>query len=438
VHLVAALQPKSSSSLSPSLLEGISPWQVPMTWRPSPHANRLFWLACLGVTFALWTGRAAFAGFAIPGLLALGATREKRANVVRINTRLSTAQVLEGEPLGLRVTMEAAETDVDLTFLPSRGVQTLAATSQDGTSLERNFVLYTEHWGRESPGVVEVRFDSRFHHFEGHGSIKLPEVVCYPLPVANIHAAALGKLASRSGDHSAQVSGDGVEFFGVRQYAAGDRQRSINWSATTRHGSLQVNTFRAERSQDVVIVVDASGSVGDLGSSTLDRSLRGALGVAQAHLKARDRVGAVFFGADLVWLTPGLGNRQLARLMAATLEIKPGWLADQGVAVLPRAAIPPGASVVAFSPMLEPSFSETLRDLRERGLPVVLVDVLDIGASPRGPRPSRMARRLWAVERQAMIYALGGLGVPVVRWSDAAPLQLPVPQWRGLSPGARV
>ena len=42
----------------------------------------------------------------------------------------------------------------------------------------------------------------------------------------------------------------------VREYVPGDRQRSINWPATTRRGRLQVNTFQAERSQDVIILVE--------------------------------------------------------------------------------------------------------------------------------------------------------------------------------------
>jgi uncharacterized protein (DUF58 family) len=44
----------------------------------------------------------------------------------------------------------------------------------------------------------------------------------------------------------------------VREYVPGDRQRSINWPASTRRGRLQVNTFAAERSQDVVLLVDAT------------------------------------------------------------------------------------------------------------------------------------------------------------------------------------
>ena len=81
----------------------------------------------------------------------------------------------------------------------------------------------------------------------------------------------------------------------MREYVPGDRQRSINWAATTRRGRLQVNTFAAERSQDLVLVVDATSDVGEVGSTTVDHALRGALGVARTYLDARDRVGYGLF-----------------------------------------------------------------------------------------------------------------------------------------------
>ena len=46
-----------------------------------------------------------------------------------------------------------------------------------------------------------------------------------------------------------------------------------------------MNTFAAERSQDVVLVVDGTSDVGRAGSTSLDLSLRGALGVARAYLR---------------------------------------------------------------------------------------------------------------------------------------------------------
>ena len=116
--------------------------------------------------------------------------------------------------------------------------------------------------------------------------------------------------------HAARTSGEGIEFSGVREYVPGDRQRSINWAASTRRGRLQVNTFAAERSQDVVLLVDSTSDVGEPGSSALDLALRGAGAAARAYTEARDRVGVITYqwgGAS--WLAPALGRRQVYRII---------------------------------------------------------------------------------------------------------------------------
>src|SRR6185312_3930201 len=126
---------------------------------------------------------------------------------------------------------------------------------------------------------------------EGHATMTLPGLDCYPAPAAQRTTVVLRRLPNRLGEHPARTSGEGIEFSGVREYVPGDRQRSINWAASTRRGRLQVNTFAAERSQDVVLLVDSTSDVGEPGSSALDLALRGAGAAARAYLEARDRVG---------------------------------------------------------------------------------------------------------------------------------------------------
>src|SRR4029077_13752689 len=99
----------------------------------------------------------------------------------------------------------------------------------------------------------------------------------------------------RRREHPAPISGEGIEFSGVGEYVPGDQQRSINWAASTRRGRLQVNTFAAERSQDVVLLVGSTSDVGEPGSSALDLALRGAGAAARAYLEARDRVGVITY-----------------------------------------------------------------------------------------------------------------------------------------------
>jgi hypothetical protein len=52
-----------------------------------------------------------------------------------------------------------------------------------------------------------------------------------------------------------------------------------------------------------------------------------------------------------------------------TMLATPGGTAwAGGMSRLPRAALPPGALIIVFSPLLDTRLVETLRDLRERDL----------------------------------------------------------------------
>ncbi len=147
--------------------------------------------------------------------------------------------------------------------------------------------------------------------------------------------------------------------------------------------------------------------------------------MARAYLDARDRVGMVFLGGYMRWLAPGTGKRHMWRLLEAAAQTRIGWTASDAIAHLPRAVLPPGAAVVAFSPLLEPTLLETLRDLRQRGVPVVVVDVLNVEPPSGQDRMARLATRLWRAERQALLFSLRELGIAVVAWSGHEELALP-------------
>jgi len=237
----------------------------------------------------------------------------------------------------------------------------------------------------------------------------------------------LTRLPNRLGEHAARTWGDGTEFSGVREYVPGDRQRSINWPASTRRGRLQVNMFAAERSQDVVLLADATSDVGEPGSSALDLALRGAAAAARAYLGKRDRVGVITYqwgGAG--WLAPGLGKRQLYKIIDTMLASDTGWARGAAFRRLPRAALPPGSLVIVFSPLLDQRFVEALRDMRERGFTIFVVDVLTADPPVRPRVVDRLARRVWRMEQQAIRFSLRELGIPLVHWDGVAPLDLPL------------
>jgi hypothetical protein len=82
------------------------------------------------------------------------------------------------------------------------------------------------------------------------------------------------------------------------------------------------------------------------------------------------------------------------------------WTADTGFSRLPRQALPPGALILVFTPLMDPRLVETLRDLRQRGFAVLVVDVLNGEPSAGRGRGARLAQRIWRMDsRRSVLHA---------------------------------
>ena len=404
-----------------------------LQWRSSRHARRLLTLGLAALFVATVARRPEFAGLAAPALLLLAAGRSQpRPPRISLRTRPSTRRAFEGELVAIDLVIAGqGGCSVRWTLHPGREIEPAGTTAADGP--RARFIFSPQRWGRREIGTVDVVLRDRWRLAEGHMTVNLPTLDCYPAPAQQRTQVVLSRLPNRLGEHAARTSGEGIEFAGVREYVPGDRQRSINWPASTRRGRLQVNTFAAERSQDVVLLVDGTSDVGEPGSSAVDLALRGAAAAARAYLDARDRVGVISYHWGAVgWLVPGLGRRQVYRIIDSMLASERGAAGPaQGTSMrrLPRAALPPGALVVVFSPLLDQRFVETLRDMRERGFTMLVVDVLNADPPVRPRSTDRMARRIWRMEQEAIRFSLRELGVPVVHWDGVQSLDLPLARY---------
>jgi len=407
--------------------------EVRVSWRPSRHARRLLTLAAAALLMALLTRNPALAGVAGPPLLLLGMARAGqgrsvaggRPDLIGIRVGLTSTRLYEGEPVAVDVSVADDQHDARWAFEPGRGIEPGSAVAVNGAAAR--FTFEVPRWGKRAVGTVTLTLYDRWRLTEGRLTVALPSIDCYPSPAVQRTEVVLSRLPNRLGEHRARVPGDGTEFNGVREFVPGDRQRAINWPASTRRGRLQVNTFAAERSQDVVLLVDATSDVGPPGESALDLGLRGAAGAARAYLNGRDRVGVITYqwgGAH--WLAPSLGRRQVYKIIDVLLTADTGYARGAVFSRLPRAALPPGSLVVAFSPLLDGRFVEALRDMRERGFALIVVDLLNAEPPVRRLFADVTARRIWRMEQQAIRFSLRELGVPVVPWDGVAPLDLPL------------
>jgi uncharacterized protein (DUF58 family) len=403
---------------------------VTVTWRLSGHARRLVTLALAALFLAVLTRRAEFAGLAAPALLLLVPRRSGLPPEIGVGLAGEADQVTEGERAAILVKItEQHDATVHLRLRPEAWITAgAAALGADGWY---RLPYLAQRWGPRLVGTLEVTLHDRWRLAEGRVTVTLPRIACLPRPARLESLIVLSKLPARLGEHAARAPGEGVEFAGVREFVPGDRQRRINWPATTRRGSLQLNTFAAERAQVTVIVLDVSIDLGPAGFSTADLAGRAAAGAAAAYLAARDRVGLISFGQQLRWLSPATGRRQADRIMAMIALDSPDGEPLGSVTRLPHAALPPGALIIVVSPLLNMRLIEALRELRERGFATIVIDVLraepDVGLRGRRNRAmARLARRVWRMEQDAIRFSLRELGIPVASWDGMSSLDEPL------------
>jgi uncharacterized protein (DUF58 family) len=166
----------------------------------------------------------------------------------------------------------------------------------------------------------------------------------------------------------------------------------------------------------VVVLIDTYRQPPGPATEATERALRGAVQVVQSALRSGDRAGVVTLGTGRPrWLGADIGRRQFYRVLDTLLGAGDEFETTTGT-LAPRAALPPGAIVVAFSTLLDTEFALSLIDLRRRGHTVVAVDVLE-GAPFVGDQDPLFAR-MWAMQRSFMYRDMGTIGVDVVSWSS--------------------
>ena len=153
------------------------------------------------------------------------------------------------------------------------------------------------------------------------------EARVYP-DIRAIHGYAL--MARKGALHelgmrNTRLIGVGTEFESLRDYRDGDDYRDIDWKATARRGTPVVRRFEAERSQTVVLAIDAGRLMTPRidGLSKLDRAINAALLLSYLATQAGDNVGLLVFGRDVrAYLPPRKGHRQFLAILESLYSVE--------------------------------------------------------------------------------------------------------------------
>lgn len=115
------------------------------------------------------------------------------------------------------------------------------------------------------------------------------------------------------------------EFERLRDYAADDQYKAIDWRATSRRLKLTVRDHQTNQSQRVVFAIDCGRMMvnATAGTSMLDAALDAALTLSYVALSHRDEAGLLCFGERILrWVPPRGGRRQLDRMIAACHDVE--------------------------------------------------------------------------------------------------------------------
>jgi uncharacterized protein (DUF58 family) len=129
-----------------------------------------------------------------------------------------------------------------------------------------------------------------------------------------------------SGDSRTSLKGRGMSFSEVREYQYGDDVRTIDWNVSARFNHPYIKLFEVEREMSVMLLVDVSASTlfGTRGRSKQELVAELAATIAFSAAKNNDKVGAIFFAADVVaYFAPHKGSSHILRILNALINIDP-------------------------------------------------------------------------------------------------------------------
>ena len=172
------------------------------------------------------------------------------------------------------------------------------------------------------------------------------------------HALRRGLRAA--GPRRSRQWGDGREFESLRDYAEGDDPRIIDWKASARRRRFVVRNYEAERSQNVVLAIDAGRHMRERldDRERVDFALAAGMMLAARAQNFGDRIGVMVFDDRIRHVSPArrADPPALARIFA-------------------------GVETRAAEPNYPLALATLARTFRKRSLVILFCDVIDEAVS---------------------------------------------------------
>ena len=196
------------------------------------------------------------------------------------------------------------------------------------------------------------------------------------------------------GMRSARGRGGGTEFDQLREYGIDDEFRRVDWSATARSGKTIVRTYRSERNQTVIVLLDngrvMAGRVD--GVPRVEHAMDAVMALTTVATGLGDRCGLVTFDREVRSVVPprhGVG--QMARVVEALYDLEPALVESD----------------------YAEAFTQTLARFRRRTMLVILTDLVEVSVN------EWLVPALPLIVRDHLVVVAGVTDPDVARWASA-------------------
>ena len=169
----------------------------------------------------------------------------------------------------------------------------------------------------------------------------------------------------------------------VREYLPGDSLRTVHWKTSAKRESLFVRLFDGAPSSDWWILVDLQKAIqsGENENSTGEHAIILAASMADKGLQARQNVGLVVSGENLVWLPPQSGDNQRWDILRALALVSSGEIPLSDLLEKIRPNLYKRSSLLLITTNMEPEWLQSLVKLSWKGIvpTVILLDPASFG-----------------------------------------------------------
>ncbi|NCE72615.1 DUF58 domain-containing protein [Odoribacter sp. Z80] len=165
---------------------------------------------------------------------------------------------------------------------------------------QQKYILKPVKRGEYSFGRVRIFVSTRLALIQRRYSFEEKKTVSvYPsfLCMRKYELLAFAGFQTGGGVKRMPLPGVSTSFEQIKPYVQGDDPRAINWKATARSNRLMINTYTAERSQQVYCLIDKGRTMQApfRGMTMLDYAINATLVLSDIVLKKGDRAGLLTF-----------------------------------------------------------------------------------------------------------------------------------------------